>query len=93
MKFSNRQIYPPMTLPESVRTNHPIIIRFSGLNHSIWAATLAAKRSGDFPVPYMAGWKTRPPVIDLSAEALAKVEAEARETGKALKEILEKIGV
>ncbi len=30
-----------------------------------------------------AGWKTRPPVI----------EAEARETDKALKEILEKIGI
>lgn len=121
MKFSNRQIYPPMTLPESVRTSHPIIIRFSGPNHPIWAgsrlrarsestdhrpffrrkstdatveivrnrqarhsnrqitaATLAAKRSGDFPAPCMAGWKTRPP---------------ARETDKALKEILEKIGV
>lgn len=78
MKFSNRQIYPPMTLPESVRTSHPIIIRFSGPNHPIWAATPAAKRSGDFPVPCMAGWKTRPP---------------ARETDKALKEILEKIGV
>ena len=37
-----------------------------------------AKRSGDFPVPGKAGWKTRPPV---------------RETDKALKEILEKIGV
>jgi len=37
--------------------------------------------------------ETRPPVIDLSAEALAKVEAEARETGKALKENMEKIGV
>lgn len=31
----------------------------------------------------MAGWKTRPPVI----------EAEAQDTDKALKEILEKIGV
>jgi len=31
----------------------------------------------------MAGWKTRPPVI----------EAEARETDKALREILEKIGI
>lgn len=36
------------------------------------------KTNGDFPVPCMAGWKTRPPV---------------RETDKALKEILEKIGV
>jgi hypothetical protein len=41
----------------------------------------------------MAGWKTRPPVIDLSAEASAKAEAEARETDKALKEILQKLGV
>ncbi len=121
MKFSNRQIYPLMTPPESVRTNYPIIIRFSGPNHPIWAgsrlrarsestdhrpffrrkstdatveivrnrqarhsyrqitaATRAAKRSGDFPVPCMAGWKTCPP---------------ARETDIALKEILEKIGV
>lgn len=41
------------------------------------------KRSGDFPVPRMAGWKTRHHVT----------EAEARETDKALKDILEKIGV
>lgn len=41
------------------------------------------KRSGDLKVPGKAGWKTRPPVI----------EAEARETDKALKMILEKIGV
>ena len=54
---------------------------------------LSAKRSGDIPVPRMAGWKTRPPVVDLSAEASAKAEAEARETDKALKEILEKLGV
>lgn len=75
---------------------------------------LSAKRSGDFPVPDMAGWKTRPPVIDLSAglsgeasaktEALAKAEADARETDKVLKarppkleerrrKILEKLGV
>jgi type I restriction enzyme M protein len=32
-------------------------------------------------------------VIDLSAEASAKEESEARETDRALKEILEKIGV
>ena len=53
---------------------------------------LSAKGSGDFPVPGIPGWtdakrrwrsKTRPPII----------EAEARETDKALKEILEKIGV
>lgn len=54
---------------------------------------LSAKRSGDFPVPDMAGWKTRPPVIDLSAVALAKAEAEARETDTAMKGILEKLGI
>ncbi len=54
-----------------------------------------SQRRGDIPVPQKesglsspllqekAGWKTRPPVI----------EAEARETDKALKEILEKLGV
>ena len=40
-------------------------------------------RRADIPVPRMAGWKTRLPVI----------EAEARETDKGLKEILEKLGV
>jgi hypothetical protein len=35
----------------------------------------------------------RSATIDLSAVASAKVEAEARETDKALKEILEKLGV
>ena len=41
------------------------------------------QRRADIPVPRMAGWKTRPPVI----------EAEAQETDEALKEILEKLGV
>ncbi len=41
----------------------------------------------------MAGWKTRLPVIDLSAEASAKAEAEARETDKALNKNLDKLGV
>lgn len=65
---------------------------------------LSANRSGDFPVPGKAVWKPRPPVIDLSAEARAKAEAEARETDEALKarpqkleerrrKILEKLGV
>ena len=45
-----------------------------------------AKRRADIPVRHgakEAGWKTRPPVI----------EAEARETDKALKEVLEKLGI
>jgi hypothetical protein len=44
------------------------------------------KRRADIPVRHgvgEAGWKTRPPFI----------EAEARETDKARKEILEKLGV
>ena len=40
-------------------------------------------RRADIPVPRMAGWKTRLPVI----------EAEARETDKALKVIVENLGV
>jgi hypothetical protein len=40
-----------------------------------------------------AGWKTRTPVIDLSAVAAAKAEAEALVKDKALKEILEELGV
>ncbi len=39
------------------------------------------------------GWKTPAPVIALSTVTSAKVEAKARETDKALKGILEKIGV
>ncbi|MCF7732251.1 MAG: hypothetical protein K9N23_11210 [Akkermansiaceae bacterium] len=57
---------------------------------------LSAKRSGDIPGPHAAkagGWKTPAPVIDLSAVASAKAEAEARETDKALKQILEKLGI
>lgn len=41
------------------------------------------QRRADIPVPRMAGWKTRLPVI----------EAEARETDKALKVIVENLGV
>lgn len=45
-----------------------------------------SQRRGDIPVPHHqenGGWKTPAPVI----------EAEARETDKVLKEILEKLGV
>ncbi len=39
---------------------------------------MSAKQNADIPVPHKADWKTRPP---------------ARETDKALSEILEKIGI
>ena len=62
-----------------------------------------ATESGHFcpPLTPKAGWfraggdiiQTRPPVLDLSAVASAKAEAEARETDKTLKEILEKLDV
>jgi hypothetical protein len=48
--------------------------------------TSEAKRRADIPVRHgakEAGWKTRPPVI----------EAEARETDKALQHILKQLGI
>lgn len=50
---------------------------------------MKTKGSADIPVRHIVGC----PVTDLSAVASAKEEAEARETDKALKEILESIGV
>lgn len=77
----NRASFPPESSDapaETVRNrqaNQP--------HRQIRPATPVVQRSGDFPVPSVAGWKTRPPVI----------EVEATEMDKALKEILEKLGV
>jgi hypothetical protein len=66
-------------------------------NRQITAATLVAKRSGDFPVPCMAGWKTQTggghSCPQSKTKAGLKTRPPAWETDKALKEILVKNGV
>lgn len=109
MKIPNRQILRPSLLPGTVGGNHPIIVRSFAPNHPIWHAsvTLGGRRQPTDHRPIsppalldhsarswgMVGHRQAKHPNRQTVEELKVIEAEARETDKALQEILKKIGV